>query len=498
MSEIDFGRIKMLIDPEMYAQVQSSIHDLEEYSQHLLNESPLMDGMFEDQKDWHIRTGIIQDPSLEVFADRESSGPYSAIDESSHNYPFNGLNSIEPFGFKVSVVWVDGYDGGMFNGTSTNSVQPGESSLKSSVESPVQRVLLTFPNVWADSDRSCGDLSLPVTGTLCRIGMARGNVGVYLGAIPLDRSKMPNMRLGEFLKRHYSQSCHLITDRSLKDSREFLDKDIFKLDTVLETRSDSEGFAKPYETDETKLNSLEKYHAHRSLIASNGIENSVKIESNKHHSVDSKRVFDILTKLSIEDCLDELFETVALNDILSLRVVSDEGVLNVTKNSLNQHVVELNTQLSFSESLSLLKSKFLLKSGVINSNDGFLQFHTLPLLVGQETKLMEPSFTIKTRSKTLLELFVILNPVFDLTLTTNCDISCNDAQVNWSKQIGSADSCILTSAVLLVQVTNIVGRPPKYFTVAGVDSILSGNNNPGRCGPRPTVPVDTCDVILLP
>ena len=492
----------MNISQEELEVLLPAIDELEALSQDMFNELEPYDGMMNENETWQIRTGIIQDPSYDAFQDRFDgenlkSSAYTYMDDTSHDYPFNGLNSVDPIGMRVSVLWIDGFDGGEYRGQGSNldgSVNSGR-KLKSTVTSQVQRLVLTFPQAWADLDRSCGDFSLPVAGTVCRIGMARGNVGVYLGAMPLDKSKLPHLRLGDFLRRNFTQSCQYITDTGTQAAYATLDKNIYKeKELLLEARPDTEDYPKPHETDTEVLDALRKYHSHRQVFAEEGVSTTAKVCNNKHETRCAKRAIQDTTNQTIEDAVDKWVTILTEPNVITLNAVAADGILNVHRDSDGRHYVEMTTELGLGDAMSLVADKFNPKAGKIIADDGILNFNCVPV-AGQLTL---PTFDVNSCDLTLLQLAAILIANFNVTLARGCQIVCKDATVNWTNQMGQAYSCILTAAVLLVQVSSFMARPPKFFTISGYDSIISGDSGPPDCAPRPSVTIPTCDIPLLP
>lgn len=319
--------------------ILSSMKRLDEMMESRFSDSPVFDGMMDQNNQNHIRTGIIQDPSYEQYQNRiDPNGEplvqrYDHLTDEEMPYPLNGINAVDPLGMTVSVVWLDGQDGGLYNSVQTDSTPTDK----------VQRVILTFPQCWSDMDRSCGDFSLPLAGTVCRIAMGRNNVGVLLGTVPLDRGKLPQIRMGDFLKRHYTQNSHYMTDRSTEEAyKSVVNESIYKKDPVCETRGTPER-PKLIETDEEKLQNINKYQPHVLLQASDGISMSAKKVANKHHSQDSTRNILWVNNLDLPNSISSInksFKNADEHDpedcsFSNIAVQYDKGAVEIINNDQN-------------------------------------------------------------------------------------------------------------------------------------------------------------------
>lgn len=471
----------------------------------LMNELPAFDGMMQNNDHQQIRLGIIQDPGAEIFDDRTDAqgnpkmGAYSVIDQNEQQYPFNGLNSFDPVGMRVSVVWVDGYDGGLYQGTNDGNPKNQTVTIKSTLQRPVQKIWLTFQNCWSDMDRSSGSFRMPLAGTLVRIGMGRGNVGVYLGAVPLNRANLPICRMGDHLDRHYNQSVYYMTDTSTADAyKNVLDKDIFRKEFTLEPKTAED---KPYETNSAVLEDLHKYQPNRHVIAEDGISSSVKIESGKHGSVDGKRVTNYETKLGLEDGIDQWSEALpnGLEDLITLNMVSPEGVLQVCRVSNTQQSVSLVSKLTLDASLTFVRKKFAPSSCKIVAQDGVWEFTSTPTPpVGNTSAILtKPSHSITSTSLTLSQIASLVTEHFVALQTYTVEIRASDALVNWCRQSGTSRSSFLSAFTQQTHIEAIMGRPGKYYYIYGPDAVLVGNPIVSDdCVPPPEIPINTCEVPL--
>lgn len=489
-----------------FSEYEDDFRQLAEISSGLINELAPFDGMFEANNPHQIRTGIIQDPQSDIFFDRYNTdgtlkkSAYSVLDSTEAEYPFNGINSIDPYGFRVSIVWIDGFDGGLYQGT--NSGNPGSqpADLKATLKAPVQKIWLTFPNCWSDLDRSCGDFHMPLPGTIVRVAMARGNVGTIVGTKSMDPAKLPIMRLGDSMKRHFNQSVFYMTDQALKDAyKNILDKDIHKPAPILEPRPGTNEFPKPYETDSSVLSNIRKYTPHRQVISSDGVSSSTKVTEGKHGTIDNKRTLDWNTNLTLENAIQNWKDTVTVDNFTSFHILCPEGDLRVTQDDEGNHSVELVTKLTIEESLTKIKNKLKPKHARIVAKDGVIEFSCNPTTVLSTTTLLNPSITITTKFLTIAQLATLIPSKFTMTLSHAIDIRCKDAIVYWCDQAGEARSSELPAAALLVAVETIMGRSGRYYDVYGIDMKLAGYPLPvsGDCPPYLEVPVDTCHVPLL-
>lgn len=391
--------MKHLIGGIEWSEIEGTVTELHNASEQVLHELPPMDGVFEHNNKNQIRTAIIQDPSYEQYKNRlDSSGApmmqkYSHQSSAEDRYPFNGGNSVDSLGMEVSVVWLDGPDGGLYNSLQTDST-PNKKA---------QRLLLTFPQCWSDLDRSCGDFSLPVVGTVCRIAMIRNNLGMYMGALPLDKSKMPDLRLGDFLRRHYNQNAHYITETSTKDAFMRLDKDIHKSDPICETRGTEER-PKNLETDPEILSNLHMYHSNRIVQAADGISTSAKKEHGKHGSVDNKRTMNFNTNQGTQDALNDIMLALGGDSNLSSVLLQNiETLSSFVQTNSNKFLTDTTTNLSsqafltaFGGSLTLSK----LHSALLQTNDGNFEIitdasSTLSAVMGNLSSVLATTKSLK-------------------------------------------------------------------------------------------------------
>lgn len=457
------------------AEIISIGEELTSLAQDQMAEFDPFDGLMEQNYQHHVRLGIIQDPQYDVGKNRvDDNGDwirdkYCVTDDTVDEYPFNAMNAVDRHGMRVSVVWVDDQSGGAFH----NAKKPA------AVGEMTQKIWLTFPNAWADKDRCAGSFQMPLPGTLCFIAMGRGDVGVYMGAVPGDKAKLPHLRLGDSLERHYSQSCRYITDQTTQQAyQNVLNKNVFKqaIDGYPRIPDD-----KPYEDNNTTLGALHKYHDHREIIASDGVSNSAKVTSGKHESVDGKRTQYFNTNLDLDDAIDAVKNQIGSANLTGVVIISPEGVLNLSQDSNQKHVVSLTTKLSLSSAMAVIKSKTAAKSGTIQAIDGSLTWSC-------DNSWNNSQFIVQSTSLGVSSISTILLTNFNCSNTLGCIINCNDAMINWNRRSGNARSTLMTAAALLVIVELIMGRPGKYFSVEGVSDVIVGS-----C-PRTGTSINTCAV----
>lgn len=504
-----------------------SLDELQELSNQNLSEFDLLTGMVEKNKNYHIRTGIIQDPNYPAFKNRvdsngnELEGVYTTTNNIKAKYPLNCKNSVDTYGMRVSIVWLDGNETGLhYDATKT-----------SSIGKPVQKLWLTFPQAWSDRDRSCGDFSLPVTGTICRIGVVRGDVGVYLGAIPHDKGNLPNINPGDFLRRTHNQNSQYITNNTTRDAYlNVLDKDLYKKKLKLQAIPPNE---KEYETDETLLNNVYQYHSNRHTIACDGVSTSTKVTKNKHSSICKKRIFEWNTNKNLETAFNELLSILgSLANCITVKLLTTEGELVVTQTEDNKFVASLVTTKDIFDAIDFIKNNITdVKTFTINSNNAFINVSNDILnssftINSSELTLTEilvsllpkydfitgvisckdvnmnfncntgytlPSFTINSNILTIAQIALILSTNFVTALTVNASINSSDALMNWNLRRGSIYSSITLAESLEASAILIMGRPGKYFSAVGSNRVISGD-----C-PLPDTPIsiNTCSLPNL-
>lgn len=488
------------LSPGDYSSLIDSINELEQGAHQQLNSFPVFDNIVNFGAYNQIRTGVIQDPNFDPLADRYDeegtlrSTPYSMIDETEKQYPFNGLNSVDPFGMRVSIVWLDGLEGGMYHGTASTTNPQQVAKIKAQVGKPAQKIWITSSNSWSDLDRSCGRFHLPLPGTICRIGMVRGDVGVILGTIPLDKANIPLLRLGDDLVRHFNQSSMYMTDLTLQNAyKDVLDKDIHKPELILEPRPGTEEHPKPYETDENVLTSLRDYIGHRFVISSDGVSTSSKITSGQHSSIDNKRTLDWDTRLGLADAIAQWKATITLENITSGHIVSPEGDLRFSQNSDTKHSIELTTKMTLNDALTLIRNNFYPTSVRIVSRDAILEF-SCEATTTTPSVLSKASLCLTSSTLSVSSIATTVAAQFNTILTHSADIRASDTIFFWCRQSGISRSSTTFAAVQLAAIETIMGRPGKFYEVYGPDVVLVGNHNIVNCPPPPVIPVDTCDV----
>ena len=370
------GQVSMTEDE--FRGAAHTFHELHQQSMHQSSEFNDFGGIFEQHQRWQLRTGVIQDPRYYAFQNRyDATGalvqePYSVLDPTLDSYPLGSINAIDNVGLRCSIVWLDGDDGGLYQ----------DSNNASSLELPTQKVWLSFQTSWSDLDRSCGDFYLPISGTVVRVAMARGNVGVIVGTVPMDRGKLPLLRQGDFLRRAFNQNSDYITDQTVFQAiNNVLNKDLYKPDPVIVPTADTETDPKPYETDLAVLDAVRNYSANWRILARDGVAQSTKLVQNKGRLVDGQRTFEITTSQSFSDAIDGIRSALQHQNVRSVRVVNTEGDLRVSQSSTegeeegsynHKYVIEMNTRQTAEDALTMITSKFGtgIESIRLNSLDG--------------------------------------------------------------------------------------------------------------------------------